>query len=262
MKNIILSLMLVTILSSFALADTIDIVFFDQTDSTPEFAPGEPITFRVNIYDSQNKLINTELVVEIKDSEKKTIEQTIQSGQLVNIDLGEKASSGQGIITAKYQGLEAIAFFNIGRKELANFELEGDTLKITNIGNTPYSKIIKITIGETTRTKEISLEIDQSLTYKLVAPGGNYIVKVTDGQTTLTRSDVTLTGTGQAIGAIDNSASSRSPVTGGISPNQGADEALLGYIKSNTFVYVFIFVIFGAMILIAIERRYKKKARK
>jgi hypothetical protein len=256
MKNLVLSLVIVTMLSTLVLATTINIEF----PLGNKFEAGKDITFKVTIYDDNKNPVNDNILVEIKDSEKKTIEQTIQSNTLVSVNPGEKASSGQGTITAIYQGQEAIDFFEIGRKELASFELEGDTLKITNIGNTPYSKVIKITIGETTRTKEISLDIGQSLTYKLVAPNGNYLVKVTDGETTLTRSDITLTG--QTIGAIDNSAASRSPVTGITSPDEKSDEALLGYIKSNTFIYIFVFVIFGAMILIAIERRYKKKAGK
>ena len=60
------------------------------------------------------------------------------------------------------------------------------------------------------------------------------------------------------VGALDDSSSGRSGITGGISPDEG-NIALLSYIKQNKFIYVFVAVIFGAMILVAIERNYKKR---
>ncbi|MBU0958818.1 MAG: hypothetical protein KKB31_02615 [Nanoarchaeota archaeon] len=226
-----------------------------------DFEAGDEVAFKIILYDNDNTLLNAPVQVEIKDSQRKTIIKEVQSNQLTNMNLGE-ASSGQGTITATYEDAEAINFFEIGRKELAKFELEENTLKITNIGNTEYSKVVKITIGDTERTKEIDLGIGESTTFKLVAPEGVYNIKVTDGKTSLTRSNIALTGTGQAIGALDDSASRRSPVTGGVSPDENSDEALLSYIKNNSFVYVFIIAIFAAMILLGVERRYRKKVSK
>ncbi len=258
MKKLLLLFGIVLAISLIS-ADSINVEF----PLGSEFEAGDPLVFKVNLYDSENKLMDGEVLVEIKDSEKRLTEKTIKSNQLVNLQLNENTASGQGVITAKYLELQpAIEFFYIGSKELAQFELEEDTLKITNVGNTPYSRTIKITIGDTTRDKEISLDIGQSITYKLIAPEGVYNIRVTDGKTSLTRSDVQLTGTGQVIGALDNSAADRSPVTGGISPDENSDEALLSYIKRNTFVYVFVIAIFAAMILLSIERRYRKKIGK
>lgn len=231
--------------------------------SKSDFSAGDPIMFKVTAIDDQGKQINGEAAITIEDKERKAVvEKTIKLQDLISIDLGSQASSGQGIITATYQGIEAIEFFEIGQAELVKFELNSNTLKVTNIGNTLYTRTIKITIGATTGTKQPSLEVGQSTTYRLVAPEGVYDIKISDGKNTLSRSSVKLSGTGQAIGAIDDTASKRAGLTGGVSPNEKQDEALLGYIKNNTFIYVFIAVIFGATILIAIERRYKKKARK
>jgi len=109
----------------------------------------------------------------------------------------------------------------------------------------------------------IILVLGKSGTYRLVAPDGVYNIKVTDGVSeTLEIGEVKLTsvGTGRAIGALDEQAGKRNPVTGGISPDQESDEALLSYMKSNKFIYVFVLVIFGATILLAIERRSRNKA--
>jgi hypothetical protein len=257
MKKILLFLFLTLTLTTIVSAQSINIEFpFGN-----KFEAGSDITFKITLYDANNKIIDDNVQIEITDSTKKIIDQTVKSNELIKISLGDKAGSGQGTITAKYQDFPtSIEFFEVGRKETVSFDLQGDNLIIKNSGNTEYSKVIKITIGDTTRTKEITLGIGQSISYKLVAPDGTYNIKVTDGDASLIRSSVQLTGTGQAIGAIDDSASTRSPVTGGISPSQQQDEALLGYIKNNTFVYVFVLVIFAATILLAIERRYKKKA--
>lgn len=227
------------------------------------FEAGEPITFKITLYDDGGKPIDGDIQVIIEDKENKAkTTKVMASKQVAIIDLGEQASSGQGIITARSGDAEAIAFFEIGRKELARFEIEGSTLKITNIGNTEYSRIVKITIGDTTGTQETNLDIGKSASYRLIAPDGNYNIKVTDGLTTISRGDIKLTGTGQAIGTIDESPAQRSGITGVTSPDEKSDIALLSYLQRNKFVYVFIAMIFAAMILIGIERRYKRKSTK
>ena len=254
----IISILAVFILSLVS-AQSLDIEF-PQGD---KFEPGNPITFKVTLYDDSGNTLDGEIQVTIEDAERRVIiERTVSSKEVVTVDLGEKATSGQGVIKARYQGTEAISFFDIGRNELALFELEGNTLKITNIGNTKYSRVITITIGGTIGTKEPELEPGESVSYRLVAPEGTYNIRVSDGNTNKTYGSIPLTGTGQAIGAIDTSSSERSPFTGGISPDGSSDVTLLSYLRNNTFVYVFIIVIFAAMILVAIERNYRKKSRR
>jgi hypothetical protein len=260
MKKILILAFTILFLSSLASAYSLDITFPNEKTS---FASGEAITFKVIIYDDSGNQIDGEVSIVVEDAERQVrIERIVTSKDLVSIDLGERATSGQGVIQAEYQEVKAIAFFEVGRKELALFEIEGNNLKVTNIGNTKYSRVITITIGETIGTKEPELEPGQSTSYRLVAPEGTYNVRVTDGITSLIRGDVPLSGTGQVIGAIDDSASRRSPFTGGVSPDDNSDIAWLSYVKNNTFIYVFVLVIFGAMILIAVERQYRKKPKK
>ncbi len=258
MKKIPLLILSIFFLFPLITAQSIDIEFPNGN----EFGAGESITFKTTLYNDVGNPIDGQIEITIKDAEKRITEKTISSKEIVNIDLGEKASSGQGMIRAKYQDIETIAFFEIGRKEIARFELNENVLIITNIGNTPYTKTITITIGETTRTQEPNLEIGESISYRLIAPDGSYNIRVSDGKTTLTREQVKLTGTGQAIGAIDESTSQRAGITGVTSPSEDSEMALLSYVKDNKFVYIFVFVIFGATILLAIERRYRKKLKK
>ena len=243
---------------SFAIAQDYSIEVSTLKDS---FQQGEKISLKVTIYDSEGKLVNDDVSVVLQDAEKTSkIEKTIQSNTIQEIDIGQSASYGQGEIIATYKDSTSRGTFIIEIQEIAKFEIQGENLIITNIGNTRYTKTIQITIGET-GVKQPKLNPGKSVSYKLVAPEGVYNIKVTDGKTTLTQGDIRLTGTGQVIGALDQTASSRSPVTGGISPDEGSDEAFLSYIKNSKFVYTFVLVVFGAMVLLAIERRYSKKAK-
>lgn len=257
MKKIIIPLFALVFLSSLIAAQSLDIEFPQGN----EFEAGEPIIFKVTLYNDQGNPMDSEIQVTVEDEERnaRTLKK-VSSKEIVTLDLGEKASSGQGIITAEFEGVEAIAFFEIGRQEIASFKIKDSTLIVTNIGNTPYSRVIKITIGDTTGTQEANLDIGESASYRLIAPDGTYNIKVTDGKTTISKGNVKLTGTGQAIGAIDEAPSQRTGITGITSPDESSDVAILSYLKRNKFVYVFIAVIFGAMILIGVERRYKKKA--
>ena len=98
------------------------------------------------------------------------------------------------------------------------------------------------------------LDLGKSIEYRLVAPEGDYNIKITDGVTTLERKQVQLTGTGQIIGALDQK-STTSGITGGISPDEGDEIALLNYMKKSPLIYVFILVVFGVTILLAIQRK-------
>lgn len=226
------------------------------------FEPASTIQLKVALYDSNNNLIDDNVSVILEDIRGTKIKETqITSNNFERIELTKEAVSGEGKITARYKDSEATESFFIKEEQLAKFELDGEKLIVTNIGNSIYTKKIYITIGETTGAKTLNLKIGDSVNYRLIAPKGVYNIKVTDGETTLTKSEVQLTGTGNVIGAVDESASQESAITGGISPDEKNDEALLSYIKNSKFVYAFILVIFGAMILLAIERQYRRKAR-
>jgi hypothetical protein len=223
------------------------------------FDAGEKITLKVSLLDSSNKPINDNINILLEDAEKRIkIQNTIPSNQFIDIDLGEGATYGVWNIIVNYQGIEAKTLFSIGINELVGFELQEEKLIVTNIGNTKYSKTIQIIIGETTGIKNPKLNIGESVSYRLVAPKGDYNIKVTDGRTTLTKNNVKLTGTGNIIGVLDERATQTSGITGTLSPKEG-QENLFSYVANSKFTYVFILVIFGAMILLAIERRYKKK---
>ena len=224
------------------------------------FDAGENITLKVSLLDDSNNPITNAVEIRVENAEKtKTIVKTVPANELITLNIGEGATHGYWNIVASYGDIYANGIFTVEMNELAKFEIDEDKLVITNIGNTKYTKTVQIIIGDTLGIRNPDLEIGEKIAYRLVAPDGDYNIKVSDGVTTLEKSSVSLTGTGQAIGALDERTSDRTPLTGGISPEEDEDLALMNYIKNNKFIYIFIFVIFGAGVFIAITRQFRSR---
>ncbi|MBS3092159.1 hypothetical protein J4466_01945 [Candidatus Pacearchaeota archaeon] len=259
MKKSLLILLFVVILSPYiVIAQSTDIKL--QVTTTKEsFQPGENITIKVALLDSQNSPINAEINLIFENAEKtKKIEKTIGSNTLIEIDLGEAIPAGYWSVIASYNGMESKAIFNIETSESAFFSLDNDMLTITNNGNSRYTKTIQILIGDTLGTKDVDLNVGEKVSFRLIAPDNIYNIRVTDGKTTLTRGNVPLTG--DVIGVLDDRIRSRAPITG--ARIEGDSEAgALSLVKSNKIVYTFILVVVGAAVLIAIERNYRRKLK-
>ena len=221
------------------------------------FSAGEKVSFKVLLLDEQNNPINEDVDVVVEDAEKLTrIEEIIEANRQVEIDLGKNARYGYWKITAKYKSIETTAIFSVEINEEAKFSIEGDKLTVTNIGNTRYARTLDIIIGNSLGTKKVDLNIGESISFRLIAPDGTYNIRVDDYiSEPLYKSDVGLTG--KAIGILDERLTSgSSPVTGGLRPGETSED-IYGA-RSKKYVYVFLLVIIGAGILLAIERRYRK----
>ena len=66
--------------------------------------------------------------------------------------------------------------------------------------------------------------------------------------------------TGEVIGVLDERINRRSLITG-VGPENLESGGIYTIVKQNPFVYVFVLAVIGAMILLAIERHYRKKAK-
>lgn len=258
-KNSLIFLFCFVFLSSLVIAQEYKL----EISIIPEdkiFEPGETIQLKVIIYDANNNPVQDDVLLVLKNIKEEIIkETTIKSNNFEQIKLPEDILAGKGEIIVKYYDTEIIETFAISKNKLIDIKIEGEKLILTNIGNTVYNEGIYITIGRTIGTKTPKLNIGESISYRLVAPEGVYNIKVTDEdrKTLFSKGEVKLTGTGKVIGVLDEP-SSRSPVTGGIRP-EDSEEIIIGYFKNSKFIYVFVFVVLGAMILLAIERRYRKK---
>ncbi len=260
-KSLILfSAIAMLVLSSFVLANKIEVSIIGES-----FSAGNNITLQISLYDEQNNLINDNVFIVLEDAEKtKTINEMVPSNRLVYADIGENPIAGPWTINAKYQDpntneiSELTEFFTIKPNEVVEFKINGDVLTVTNIGNVEYTRAVYITIGDTIgEPKKLDLGIGESTQFRLIAPDGTYRVVVTDGETTITKPGVTLTG--KAIGILDEEiASGNTPITGGLRPGEESED-IYSSLKNKSFVYVFLIVIIGAGILLAVERNYRKR---
>ncbi|MFH1585550.1 MAG: hypothetical protein ABIB79_02185 [archaeon] len=225
------------------------------------FDPGEVMKVKVSLYNESNNLIIDDVSIIIEDVKEDLVEERIiTSNSIEEIELPEGVLEGEAKIIAKYGDVEATETFIVSGKKLVDVRIEGENLIITNKGNTVYYETIYIQIGDTVGAKNPKIKVGESVSYRLVAPEGEYVIRVLDEDRKslfTSNEEVRLTGTGKVIGALDESGSV-SGITG-ISPDEDSEGELLGMIKNSTYVYVFVLVIFGAMVLLAIEKRYRKK---
>lgn len=225
------------------------------------YAAGKNVTFQVSLLDENNNPVDDQVSVIIQDLDKRyKIEKVVSSKDLNKISLAE---GGYWEISAEYKGATDKRIFRIEEKELIKAILDGSNLIITNIGNIKSTQTIYIIIGDEINTKTPTLNIGESASYKLVAPEGDYDLRVEnkDHKVILSKSGIRLTGTGNVVGAISDQEQSRAGITGGVAPEEGNEFALLNYVKNSLFVYMFMLVIFGAAILLAIEKRISKRAK-
>ena len=217
------------------------------------YSAGENLNFKVVLLDETNNPINTPLDIITENAERSTsIQKTINPNEFTTLDLGENASFGYWSISANYKGTQTTTLFIIEAQELAKFSLMNNTLIVTNIGNTKYTRTIQIIIGNTIGAKTPRLDIGESATYNLVAPEGNYNIKVSDGKTTFTKSSVKLTG--KTVGVLDEAITKRAGITGG-SLTDKKYEGIINSPKQSELVCIFIFIVFVTMILVIIKRK-------
>lgn len=229
------------------------------TTTKEAFLAGENITIKVSLLDSNNNPVNDNVQLTLENADKTIkIEKTISSNKLEEINLGESALSGYWTVAAAYENMISKSIFTIETNELIKFELNENTLTITNIGNTRYTKSIQILIDKVIGIKDVDLNVGEKISFRLIAPKGTYNIEITDGKTTLKKGGISLTG--EAIGVLDDRIKNPAPITG--ARLEGSSEGkIFNFIKNNGIAYIFVLAIIGAVILMAIERKYRRKVK-
>lgn len=165
--------------------------------------PGENISIIPVLKDMSGKVMNGEIVLEIKDSLDRTMyEGIINSNQEVIIILKEDHEAGYSRIIGSSGGITGEKVFDV--KELAKIdvEIQDGFLKVTNIGNVVYDKAVEIEIGGETSLLDLNLPKGEEETYSLSAPNGEYQVKVSDGLNLLHQDGVILTGNSIGVAEV------------------------------------------------------------
>ena len=251
MRKLLVIILLLTLSLSLVAAEYSLDIRFDKD----EYAVGEEVVYTVVLLEN-TKPISDQIAITFSDAlEKKQIEETVTSNQENKLLIAEDFISGGWKAHAVYKEKSVDRTFLVKQKTEVEFKIEGDELIITNKGNTHYQKQIQIIIGDDITPQTVSVGIGKTKTLKLVAPEGNYDIKVTDGENTFTKKAVSLTGTGNVIGAYDESLLSGGIIGG--TDDLDAEKFFSG--NKLPLALVFVGAIFVIGILFFIQRRLSKK---
>ena len=205
-----------------------------------EIEPGQKLNFRVFLYDQANNEMSGDASVVVKDlDDKEVLKKLVKTNEELTLDIETNATPGYWKIEASCQGINSKRLFSVEENEEASFSLANDTLIITNIGNVLYRKTIQIAIGGEVEIKELFLEVGEDKRFRLLAPDGNYQISVTDGYTTFSQGDVSLTGNVVGIQDIRKS---------------------LGVWRKYPIIWLFLIVVLGLSILMLVQRTLKKRS--
>ena len=159
------------------------------------FDPGTIMEVRPHLLDQTGVNIDDEVSVIIKNElGERFYEKIVQSQEGLNYEIPKNFVSGYYEVLASNEETEIIKKIFINQKAIVSFELVEDTLIVTNIGNIPYKKGIEIELGGKPFVKLVELELEESTSFKLTGDEGEYDVKISDGNSELTQSGISLTG--------------------------------------------------------------------
>ncbi|MBI2124801.1 hypothetical protein HYT92_03345, partial [Candidatus Pacearchaeota archaeon] len=172
-----------------------------------DYMPGENLSIKPVLYDQTDEIIASEISIGVFDTNGNDVfEKLVKSDEEILLYLEKNATAGKWQITAKSMGKEEERLIFVKENEEALFELQGNLLKIANIGNVPYRKNVEIRIGNETEIRQPDVGVGESIIYELEAPDGDYEIIVNDGISAIKGSSY-LTGNAVSVNEMISAAS-------------------------------------------------------
>ncbi len=254
LSSVLLILVLVLTFSFVAAEYSLDVQLDKQT-----YSSGDNIRFNVILL-KDSLPVSEQITVYFSDAADKTrLTQTIVSNQENLFPIEKSFISGFWKVEAEYNNKTVKRIFLVKENKAVEFQIQDDKITIKNNGNVPYTKTVQIMIGDKVIPQTVNIDIDEAKDIRLVAPSGDYDIRITDGENSLSKQNVHLTGTGQVIGALDEDISGGSALGTARDPDI-ADKFLVPSKLPVTFIFVG--AVFGLGILLAIERFLQRKVKK
>jgi hypothetical protein len=142
--------------------------------------PGNAVSFTTILHDQSGKSIPSMVIVTIKNSNNKIIEQKeIQTEESFSYDIKKDQAPETWKIFAVSSKLTAEREFKINEKEEINVQIVNKTITVKNTGNVAYNKTILVRVGDNPVNIEVKLKVGESKKYVLNAPDGDYDVSIT-----------------------------------------------------------------------------------
>ena len=168
----------------------IDIAF-----DSPSIIPGNQQAYAPLLYDQSGSEVSQELGVTIYNPSNTIIEKKlVKSGSTGVFETQQNFAPGYWKMEAKLNDLIVAKTFYVEELQNATFELANQTLTIHNVGNVPYTKPVEVGIGDVKEIKDLSLEVGETKTLKLLAPDGMYDIEVNNGEENRVLGKAMLTG--------------------------------------------------------------------
>jgi len=145
--------------------------------------PIEELTYRIVLDDQAGQEANADVSIEIlRPDETIAEERIIKSGETIKVNLVSSSQPGYWQIKARLNDIETTKEFLVEEFKDVSFTLENQTLAVKNTGNIPYNGPVDIAIGKVNDVKELQdLAVGDSKKFKLLAPDGEYDIKVSKG---------------------------------------------------------------------------------
>ena len=152
-----------------------------QTDKQ-EYMPGDVVVIKANLYDQANDPLIRKLSIKIKNPKGKTVceKENLTTSQDIPFGIEQFSLPGEWKIEASSEGLETEGKFVVKEYSMLDINLVNQELTFTNLGNIPYQSDVEIFADNTSVTKKIRLQPNESISfmlYKLFKPG-TYTIKV------------------------------------------------------------------------------------
>ena len=205
--------------------------------------PGIVFGFRPILLDQTGKNIDDEASVIILDAHNNRVfEGIFKSDSSGQYNLPTNVSAGYYTIRANNGNTTKEKTFYINEKAMVSFEFVNETLIVTNIGNVRYDKDIQVELNGKPFVKKVSLGLGESTKFKLTGANEEYSIKVSDGESEITRTGVTLTGN-----------------VVGVEEDKGSGIKRFGIVNSP-IMWIFFIIILAGILLFFLRNKLKKRS--
>ncbi|GIU68262.1 MAG: hypothetical protein KatS3mg001_112 [Candidatus Pacearchaeota archaeon] len=204
---------------------------------TKEVEPGKSLRVKPVLHDQAGDPIASSVFLTIKNSKNKIVEQVeVPTDSFFEFPIKYNEAPSEWSIFALSNKISSESKFKILEKESVDVKIINQTILITNTGNVAYNKTVLVKIANESLDIDVFLDVGETKKYIVTAPEGKYRVEVLTGNV-VSSNEVLLTGK--------------------IFEVKEAPAKILSLV-SHPWVWVFVIVILGFVVLILYRRGYKK----
>ena len=159
--------------------------------------PGNNLTFKIILYDQTSKEMTGKAHLIIKDSKKEIYSASnLTTGTFYSYAIAKNMPAQEiNLFSSLISGnISTNKIISIEKHAEIEIQVLGDELIVKSVWNIPYAGQINVKVGNSVIQQDVSLDLGEIKKYRINAPAGNYTILVNDAQTSMTKTNVSLTG--------------------------------------------------------------------